>query len=145
MFCRRPFSFFYASSKNHFNKNLSDLLFLPFSFIYKVMYAHTLHIQSNTQQTNIMCKKGIILSATIATQDSQSLDGILFRLHLFSPKTTILVFHHCTLNPLVTRVIIQTHHINNIVAFNRFSVVLHSSIDVCVYAVTKKCIGFVKR
>ena len=31
-------------SKNHFNKNLSDLLFLPFSFIYKVMYAHTLHI-----------------------------------------------------------------------------------------------------
>ena len=38
-------------SKNHFNKNLSDLLFLPFSFIYKVMYAHTPHIPSTHRQT----------------------------------------------------------------------------------------------
>lgn len=137
MYCRRPFSFFYASSKNHFNKNLSDLLFLPFSFIYKVMYAHTLTYSQYTQ-TNIMCKKGIISSARIATQDSQSFNRILFRLHLFSPKTTftILVFHHCTLISLVTRVIMQTHHINNIVAFNRLPVVLQ--VQLCVFAVTKK-------
>jgi hypothetical protein len=81
---------------------------------------HTPHISSTHKQ----CKKGIILSA-IATV-SQSLDGILFRLHLFSPKTTFttLVFHHRTLISLVTRVIMQTHHINNIVAFNRLPVVL---------------------
>ena len=118
-------------------KNLSDLLFLPFSFIYKVMYAHTLTYSQYTQ-TNIMCKKGIISSARIATQDSQSFNRILFRLHLFSPKTTftILVFHHCTLISLVTRVIMQTHHINNIVAFNRLPVVLQ--VQLCVFAVTKK-------
>ena len=62
---------------------------------------HTPHISSTHKQ----CKKGIILSA-IATV-SQSLDGILFRLHLFNQKTH---HHHLhCMNPLVTRVIIQTH------------------------------------
>ena len=62
---------------------------------------HTPHILSTHKQR----KKGIILSA-IATV-SQSLDGILFRLHLFNQKTHHHLLH--CMNPLVTRVIIQTH------------------------------------